>query len=459
MENNSLNSLDRATFLEGSITKALISFTFPVMLSLTLQALYGTVDLIIVGHFGTTASVAAVATGGQVMYCISTLIIGLTTGVTVMLGQKIGAKDAKGASSVVGGMMKLISIIVIFITFGCIVLAPYLARIMQMPDAAYDATVSYLRICGAGTMFVAGYNAMSAVFRGIGNSKSPLLFIAIACSTNIIGDLILVGLLQMDAVGAALATVIAQGISVLFSLLYVKKHPLPFIVNKEFKKGEMGRIIRIGGPIALQDFLTSFSFLIITSIVNSLGVIASASLGIAEKMFVFLALIPLSFLSSLAAFVAQNVGANQMDRAKKALHTAIKISFVAGCLIFTLVFFAGDKLAMIFESDEEVIKSTWDYFRGGSFEHFIIPFSFCLLGYYNGLGKTTFVMAQGLIAAFLVRIPLSYIFSQMEGANMFTIGLSIPISAAVGLILCLVYNVRVNSKMKLIDNKKENFHN
>lgn len=444
MENN--------TFLEGKIFSPLINFAIPLMLSLILQALYGAVDLMVVGHFGNTASVSAVATGSQVMQSITGIIIGLTTGVTVLIGQAIGACDNNRASEIVAGMTKLLLCVSLIISVGMIVFAEQAAHIMNVPAKAFAQTVVYIRICAAGTIFISSYNAISGIFRGIGNSKLPLLFIFIACIANIIGDIFLVGILKLDAAGAAIATVLAQAISVAFSVWYIQKNGLPFKITRDnFKSSEpVIAILKVGTPIALQDFLTSISFLIITSIINSLGLIASASIGISEKMFIFFAIVPMSFMSALSAFVAQNIGARQEKRATKSLFIAMSISFVFGTAMFLLTFFAGDMMAMIFEKDTLVIASTAEYLRGCSFEHLIISISFCFLGYFNGLGKTTFVMSQGLISSFLIRIPLSYYLSRLPNTGMFTIGLAVPASAFVSLALNLIYFVFIIKRKHMI---------
>lgn len=428
-------------FLEGRILPSLVRFSIPLMLSLLLQALYGGVDLMVVGNFGSTASVSAVATGSQVMQTVTGIVAGLATGVTVLIGNSIGSGDKEKAGRTAGGMIFLFSLISVVITAVMFLFTESVANFMHVPPEAMAGTLTYIRICSVGIAFIAAYNGISGIFRGLGNSKSPLLFILIAAITNIVGDLLFVGVFKMDVAGAALATVFSQGVSVAFSLWYVGKNGLPFKINKTCFHGRESvlSILKIGTPIALQDFLTSVSFLIITAIVNSLGVIASASMGIAEKLFVFLAIVPMSFMSALSAFVAQNIGAGEFKRAKKSLFIAMGISFCFGFAMFLLTFLGGDILAGIFESNQLVIASTRDYLRSCSFEHLLIPFTFCFLGYFNGMGKTNFVMFQGFIAAFLVRIPVSYFLSRIPNTNMFYIGLAVPVSAGAALLMCLIY--------------------
>ncbi|MEG2383152.1 MAG: MATE family efflux transporter [Oscillospiraceae bacterium] len=430
------------TILKGKIFPPLIKFTIPLMLAVLLQALYGAVDLIVVGKFGTTSSVAAVANGSQLMHTLTGFIAGLSMGVTVLIGRFVGAKDDEKAARTIGGMLKLFSVVAIILTVVMVALADKIAVLMQVPAEALDQTVAYLRICSAGTIFIVAYNAISGLFRGLGDSKSPLLFIFIACIVNVIGDLILVGIFKLDAAGAAYATVLAQAASVAFSLWKMRSGGLPFKVKKEHLKKSgsfVKKILKVGGPIAVQETLVSTSFLIILAIMNSIGLIASASIGIAEKLFVFLAIVPMSFMSALSAFVAQNVGAKQEDRALRATRIAMGVSLIFGIAMSLLTYFGGDMLASIFEKDPVVIASTHSYLMGVSGEYVLISMVFCFLGYFNGIGKTTFVLLEGLISSFLVRIPLSYFLSRLPDTNMFTIGLAVPVSACASLIMCIGY--------------------
>ena len=442
--------MQKDTFLEGRITPPLVKFALPLMLSLILQALYGAVDLAVVGKFCETSSVSAVATGSQVMQTATVIVTGLTMGVTVLIGQAIGSDNRKLAGEIVAGQIKLFTIVAIALTVVMVAFAEKAAVIMNVPSAALDDAVEYIRICSSGMVFITAYNAISGVFRGLGNSRSPFIFVSIACVINIIGDLILVGVFDMGAAGAAAATVLAQACSVVFSLFYMRRISLPFSVGRgDFKvRGPVRDILKIGSPIALQDFLVSISFLIITSVINALGVTASASVGIAEKLYAFLSIVPMSFMSALSAFVAQNIGAKQPERAVKSLFIAQRISFCFGVVMFIMTFFFGDFLSSIFTSDPDVIRSTAEYLRGCSFEYLMIPIVFCFLGYFNGLGKTGFVMAQGLMSSFLVRVPLSYVLSRLENTTMLIISAAVPLSAVASLIICLVFFMIIRKRAR-----------
>ena len=429
------------TFLKGKILPPLIKFALPLMLSQLLQALYGAVDLIVVGQYSTTAHFSAVATGSQLMQGITGIIIGLTTGVTVLIGQAMGAGDKKRASDISAGMIKLLIAVSAIFFAVLMIFATQALELLKIPDEAKGPGTEYVRICTAGIVFISAYNAISGLFRGVGDSKMPLIFILIACIVNIIGDLILVAGFKMGAAGAAIATVAAQAVSVVFSVIYIRKGGLPFSITKSsFKaRGQVIRILRMGVPIALQDFLTRVSFLILTAILNSLGLIASASIGISEKLFLFLSIIPISFMSALSAFVAQNIGANQPERAFRSLKLSVGISFVFGILTFCATFFFPEFLASLFEKSPEVISAAARYQRGCAAEHIFISIYFCLLGYFNGLGKTNFVMIEGIVTSFAVRIPLSYILSRGASPDLLRIGLAVPASAVVCFVMCLAY--------------------
>ena len=323
-------------------------------------------------------------------------------------------------------------------------LAVPLVTVMQTPPEAVDAAVDYMRICSAGTIFIVAYNVLGSVFRGIGNSRIPLMAVAFACVFNILGDYLLVGVFKMAAAGAAIATVAAQALSVLLSFLIIRRQKLPFTFKKCDIKADparMGSVLRLGFPIALQDVLVSISFLAITAIVNTLGVIVSAGVGIAEKLCGFIMLVPSAFSQAMSAFVAQNIGAKEPRRAKRGLVYGIAASLAVGIVIGYFAFFHGDLLAGIFVSgkDPAVIAAAAEYLKAYAIDCLFTSFLFCLIGYFNGCGKTTFVMVQGIIGAFGVRVPVSFLMSRRVPVSLFHIGLATPCSSIVQILLCGVY--------------------
>lgn len=275
------------TFLDGPILPSLLRFALPVLFALILQALYGAVDLWAVGKFATTADISAVATGSQTMQIITGIVTGLSMGTTVLLGQKVGHKDNEGAAQTIGTSIKIFAALGVVLSIIMILSARPIARVMNAPEEAFTQTVRYIQICGGGSLCIVAYNLLSAIFRGMGDSKSPLIFVSIACVTNIVGDITLIDVFHMGAVGAAIATVAAQAVSVILSLVLIKKKGLPFPFTKShllFHRNTAAGVIKLGSPIALQDMCNEVSYLIIIGLVNMLGVTASAGVGIAEKL-------------------------------------------------------------------------------------------------------------------------------------------------------------------------------
>ena len=428
-------------FTEGPVLAPLLRFAIPVLFALLLQAMYGGTDLLIVGQFASAADVSAVSTGSQVMQSVTSVITGLAMGTTILLGQKMGQKQEEEAGDVIGGSICLFAVVAAVITLVMTAGAPALSRIMHAPEEAFDKTSSYVRICSAGSGFIIAYNVLGSVFRGIGDSKTPLLAVFIACVFNIVGDLFFVAVLGMASRGAALATVMAQGVSVILSLLIIRGRQLPFAfsrANIRFRKN----LIRLGFPIALQDFLVSVSFLVIIAIINGLGVIASAGVGVAEKLCTFILMMPSAFSQSMSAFVAQNFGAGKMDRAKRGMVCGMAVSFGFGLLLSYLSFFHGALLTGIFAKDSQIVLAGADYLKAYAIDTLLVSFLFCFTGYFNGCGRTAFVMIQGIMGAFCVRIPMSYFMSRQPDASLFQVGLAIPMSTVVQILVCVIYFAR-----------------
>ncbi|MDB8789150.1 MATE family efflux transporter [Romboutsia sp. 1001216sp1] len=439
-----------SNFTEGKIFSPLLKFAIPILLALFLQTMYGAVDLLIVGQFGNAADVSAVSTGSQVMMTITVIITGLIMGLTILIGQKLGEGNSKEAGNVVGSGISIFAIIAIVITVLIVSFASPISTFMHTPKEAFDSTVMYIKVCASGSIFIVAYNIIGGVFRGLGDSKTPLITVGIACVTNIIGDLIFVGIFKMAATGAALATIMAQAISVILSVIIIKKRGLPFEFSRKsikFHKGLTSKIIKYGTPIALQDGLVHLSFLVIMIIGNSMGVIPSAGIGVAEKLVGFIMLIPSSFSQAVSAFVAQNYGAKKYHRSRKVLVYAISASLCCGVVMFYITFFHGNLLAGMFSKDKDVVLAAWEYMKAYGIDCLLTAIMFCMVGYFNGCGKTTFVMIQGIIGAFGVRIPVSYIMSKILPVSLFKVGLATPMSTFVQIILCVIYFMILSKKL------------
>lgn len=437
---------EKQDFTQGSIPVKLIRFMFPILGALILQAMYSAVDLLIVGKFGTTAGLSGVSTGSGIMNLVTFTLTGLTTGVTILIGQYLGEKKQKRLGELIGGAILFFLILSILLTAVLTALARPIAVLMQAPREAVELTALYIRICGAGIIFVIFYNFISCIFRGMGDSNLPLIFVAIACVANIIGDLVLVAGLHMNVAGAAIATVAAQALSVVLSLLIIRKKQLPFTMTKAdlHYSPEIPRFLRIGAPLALQELLTNISFLALCAFINRLGLNASSGYGIAQRIQAFVMLIPSSIMQSLASFVAQNVGAGKYDRARKAMKCSMAIGASIGVFITYTAFFHGDLLASFFTNDRLVVERAFEYLRGFAPEAVVTSLLFSYLGYYNGHSRSLFVMLQGLAQSFLIRLPMSYLMSIRPEASLTGIGLAAPTATIFGIFLCTVYYRHMN---------------
>ena len=444
---NNSTSLD---FTEGSILRKMVRFMLPILASLILQAAYGAVDLLVVGRFGTTAGLSGVSTGSQVLNLVTFVITSLAMGITVLIARYLGEKREEDIGPVIGGSVVVFGIISAVLFVLMIVLARPISILMQAPEEAIEETTQYVRICGSGIFFIVAYNLLSAIFRGLGDSRSPLIFVAVACVVNIFGDLLLVAVFHMNTAGAALATVLAQAVSVIFALLLLKKRGLPFrISKKDFRFNSQAVLsVKIGLPLALQEFLTQISFLALCAFVNRLGLAASSGYGVACKIVNFTMLIPSALMQSMASIVSQNMGAGKEERAKKSMFTGIAVGVVIGVLVFILVLFRGDLLTSFFTSDEEVIARGFDYLKGFAPETIVTAVLFSMIGYFNGTNRTMWVMVQGLVQTLLVRLPLAYIMSIQPDASLTRIGFSAPVATFVGILLNVGYFIYLEKQKK-----------
>lgn len=440
-------------FTEGSILKKLVSFMMPILGALILQAAYGAVDLLVVGRFGSNEGLSAVSTGSQVLNLVTFVVTQLAMGITVLIARYLGEKKPDRIGAVIGGAVIVFAIISVVLFFVMILLARPISVLMQAPKEALDLTESYVRICGGGIFFIVAYNLLSSIFRGLGDSKSPLLFVLVACVVNIFGDLFLVAGMKMDASGAAIATVAAQAVSVIFAIVLLKKRGLPFAIKKaDFRiNSECRTFLSIGIPLALQECLTQISFLALCAFVNRLGLTASSGYGVACKVVNFAMLIPSALMQSMASFVSQNVGAGKPDRAKRSMFTGIGVGLVVGIFVFILVLFKGDLLTGIFTTDPDVIASGYAYLKGFSVEAIVTAILFSMLGYFNGKNRTVWVMVQGMVQTLLVRLPLAYYMSIQPDASLTKIGLAAPVSTVVGILLNVGYYLYREHRQRKVD--------
>ena len=445
-----MTTTEKSDFTQGSILKKLALFMLPILGALVLQAAYGAVDLLVVGRFGSTSGLSAVSTGSQVLNLVTFVVTQLSMGVTVLIARYLGEKQPKYIGPVIGGAAVVFTILSAVLFLVMVGLARPISVLMQAPTEAVDLTASYVRICGGGIFFIVAYNMLAAIFRGLGDSKSPLLFVLVACIFNIIGDLVLVAGFHLDAAGAAIATVAAQAISVVCAIVILLKKDLPFKIHQSDLRlnSQCRKFLSIGLPLALQEFLTQLSFLALCAFVNRLGLEASSGYGVACKIVNFAMLVPSSLMQSMASFVSQNIGAGNRQRAKKSMFTGIGIGLVIGCFVFALVMLKGDLLSSAFTTDAAVIANAYAYLKGFAPETLVTAVLFSMVGYFNGNDKTVWVMVQGLIQTLLVRLPMAYFMSIQPNASLTNIGLAAPTSTAVGIVLNVGFFLYLEHKSK-----------
>lgn len=436
-----MNYKEKSDFTQGNILNKLIMFMMPILGALVLQAAYGAVDLLVVGRFGTTAGLSAVSTGSQILNLVTFVIVQLAMGITVLIARYIGEKNIGQIGELLGGGITIFTLLSIVLFVIMVFLANPLAVLMQAPREALSLTTVYVRICGGGIFFIVAYNVLAAIFRGLGDSKSPLIFVAISCIVNIIGDVVLVAGLNLDAAGAAIATVAAQAVSVFLAIILLKKKNFGFNISKKDLKisRQCKRFLKVGLPLALQELLTQLSFLALCAFINKLGLEASSGYGVACKIVSFAMLVPSALMQSMASFVSQNVGAGKVRRARKSMLTGMGIGLIVGIIVFIGVWNFGEVLTSVFTKEPIVIQKGAEYLRGFAPETILTAILFSMVGFFNGYERTVWVMFQGLTQTLLVRLPLAYFMSIQPDASLTKIGLAAPIATCFGIVLNVIF--------------------
>lgn len=437
----------RNELINGKISNALLKFAAPFLLASFLQAFYGAVDLFVVGQYSGSAAVSAVSIGSQVMQTITGIILGISTGGTVLIARRVGENNQKRAASAVGNLVLVFMILALILTPFMLLFHSTAVALMKTPFEAISDARKYLFICSCGIPFIIGYNGVSGIFRGIGDSKTPVYFIVIACAVNIAGDFLLAGGLKLGAAGAAIATVTAQMVSFLAFLIYMKKKGLPFPFGRgdiQFRKEDSAAILKVGFPLALQDALVNISFLAITAIVNTLGLIASAAVGVTEKIMGFAFLPAGAFAAAVATMSAQNLGAGKPGRARSSYRCGILYAFIFGVAVCVFTQFFPDLLPAVFSRDEAVITAAGQYMRSYTIDCILVSFVFCTNSYFNSYGKSLISFAHSMVATFGVRIPATYFLSRYATDSLYVMGLAAPAASLVSIIICCFFLRRLH---------------
>ena len=425
----------------GSVWKNIVYFSLPYLLSYFLQTLYGLADLFIVGQFDGVASTTAVSIGSQVMHMLTVMIVGLAMGTTVNIGRAVGARDTKKASKVVGNTMVLFIGVSVVLAVVLLLLVRPIVNVMSTPEEAVEGTVRYLTICFIGIPFITAYNVIASIFRGLGDSKSPMYFIVIACVANIALDYICIGAFHMGPEGAALGTTLSQTISVVVSLWVILKKQTGISVKREDFRPDrvtMGQVLKIGIPIAAQDGFIQVAFIIITIIANRRGLSAAAAVGIVEKIISFLFLVPSSMLSTVSALGAQNMGAGKYERADQILRYAMGIAVGFGLFVSLLIQVTAETAVGLFTTDAVVILLGAQYIRGYIWDCIFAGVHFSFSGYFCAYGRSEISFIHNLIAILCVRIPGVYLTSKIFPGTLFPMGLATATGSLLSVIICMI---------------------
>ena len=424
----------------GSVFKNIVIFSLPYFLSYFLQTLYGLADLFIIGQYEGVASTTAVSVGSQVMHMLTVMIVGLAMGTTVSIGRAVGAGDKKRMSACVGNTVTLFMLVSVVLTAALVLLVDPIVSVMSTPAEAVDGTVRYLTVCFIGIPFITAYNIISSIFRGMGDSKSPMYFIAVACAANIALDYLFMGAMRLGPVGAALGTTLAQAISVLVAFIAIRCRRSVAVSRADLRprRDVMGQILGIGVPVALQDGLIQIAFILITVIANLRGLTDSAAVGIVEKLISFLFLVPSSMLSTVSAIGAQNIGAGDYGRAKQTMWYAIGIAVGFGVIVSVLFQFIAEPVVSLFTPDEGVIAAGGQYMHGYIFDCLFAGIHFCFSGYFCACGKSMISFIHNISGVALVRVPGAYLMSKMYPATLLPMGLATAAGSILQVLICIV---------------------
>lgn len=424
----------------GSVFKNIVIFSLPYFLSYFLQTLYGLADLFIIGQYEGVASTTAVSVGSQVMHMLTVMIVGLAMGTTVSIGRAVGAGDQKRMSACVGNTVTLFMLVSVVLTAALVLLVDPIVSGMSTPAEAVDGTSRYLTVCFIGIPFITAYNIISSIFRGMGDSKSPMYFIAVACAANIALDYLFMGAMRLGPVGAALGTTLAQAISVLVAFIAIRRRRSVAVSRGDLhpRRDVMGQILGIGVPVALQDGLIQIAFILITVIANLRGLTDSAAVGIVEKLISFLFLVPSSMLSTVSAIGAQNIGAGDYGRAKQTMWYAIGIAVGFGVIVSALFQFIAEPVVGLFTPDEGVISAGGQYMHGYIFDCLFAGIHFCFSGYFCACGKSMISFIHNISGVALVRVPGAYLMSKMYPATLLPMGLATAAGSILQVLICIV---------------------
>lgn len=446
----------KGTLTEGGIFRTLIRFTVPYFVACFMQAFYGMADLYITGRYNGAAAITAVAVGSQLMHMVTVIIIGFAMGMTVLLGNAVGAEDKRGAAKAVGNGIVVFGIFAVVLMVGLLCLTENMTSWMNVPPEAITDTIRYLRVCFVGVPFIMAYNVISSIFRGMGDSRTPMYFVAVACVVNIGLDFIFIGGLGYGAAGAAMGTVLSQAVSSIIAFFVIRRRMLAFSIMKRDlypDRAVIRRMLAVGAPIAVQDGLIQVSFLIITVIANSRGLVAATAVGVVEKIISFLFLVPSALLSAVSAITAQNIGAGKEWRANRTLVYGLFVAAVSGIVFSLLCQIWPQVFVGLFNREPAIVEAGCQYLRSYSFDCLFAGIHFCFSGYFCGRGKSYISFVHNIVSIVLMRIPGAWLTSVWFPDTLYPMGWAAPMGSVLSSFICVFFFVK---GLKERDIKKSN---
>lgn len=436
---------------QGSVFRKLWVFTLPFIGANLLQTLYNMVDIYIVGRYAATADISAVSVAGTITSTFLMLLVGLSVGATVIVGQRYGAGDRDSLRSVVSTAFTITWVTGAVLMILLALLAVPALGWINTPQEAMPGAVRYLLICSIGFVFQAVYNMLSGILRGMGDSRSPLLFVGVSTVFNIFGDILLVGVFHMGAAGAAIATVCAQFLCMVYGIRHVRQRDFPFdFKHISLDRTEAVRLLRVGIPVALQEFMVLFSFIVLEGIINRFGVHVSAAVGILDRIFFFATIPTYAFNASISAMAAQNIGAGERKRAVSCLWYGVLLSGIFAIVFFTLGWLIPEKIVGIFSEDPAVVTNGVLYYTGYKFEYPLCSLAFCVNGFINGTGHTRLTLINNVVSAYLVRIPACLIAGNSFHSGLLAVGFALPMASLMQVIVGFAFFFSGRWKKKLL---------
>lgn len=438
---------------EGNVIQTLLSFSVPFIIANIIQALYGAVDLMVIGRYCAPESVAAVSTGTQVTQIVTSMVTGLTLGGTIMVGKYTGMKAEEEVQKTIGTTLTVFAIAAVLLTGVMIGFAQPVLTWLKTPAESFELARQYVIVCSCGIFFICGYNAISAVLRGYGDSKRPMMFVALACVLNIFGDIVLVKYAKLGVTGVALATIGSQAVSMICAIVYLNRSQFIFtfcLENMKIDRAKLKELAQIGIPISVQESMVRLSFLYLTSVTNRLGIYAAAAVGIASKYDVFAMLPATSVSNALAAVTAQNYGAGKLKRAKISLFTGLSFALAASSVFWLWAQLSPETMIGIFTNDSAIIEAGIPFFRACSYDYLAVCFVFCLNGYLNGRSNTIFTMISCGIGALVLRMPLTWVVYTYWPDNLLMIGSVAPVVSVFMAIYTWIYVMSARRDAKTV---------